>query len=680
MRFNGVSAATFTVNSPTSIQATLPAVATTGPISVTTPAGTGTSSTAFKVATRFENTDPPLTYTSGWDRNSTSRPWSGGTAALASTAGQQVTFTFIGTDLRWIGFRGPQAGIARVSLDGVFIQQIDMYSVAEEVQAEVFKATGLASGNHTLLIEVTGTSNPASTGTYVVVDAFDVAPQVPATVNITSPPSGATVSGTIMITVTVSGDTVAGVRYRLDGANLGTEVTAPPYSLSWDTTTTTTASHTLSAVARLATGSTVSSSPVTVTVSNGPPGQTRFEDADTSIRYTAGWTRDSTTRAWSGGTAMLSTTAGDRATFTFTGNLASWIGFRGPQGGIARVYVDGLVVSDIDTYSSFEQVQAMVFQTTGLADGTHTLTIEVTGTSNPASTDTFIVVDAFDDGEASPVLMENLQPGSANWQMWLNGYRNADDVHKQIKGYASATSVNKGGSITFYVTVNPAQTYTIDLYRMGWYQGLGGRLLQHIGPLTGMPQFPCPVDAQTGLIECPWTASYVLTVPTTWTSGVFLAQVTNAQGYQNYIPFVVRDDARHSDILYQQSIATYQAYNNFPNDGTGKSLYEFNSFGANTVAGSPRAVKVSFNRPYLLDGSGDNFFRWEYYFIRWLERSGYDVTYSTDVDTHQNSSRLLNSKAFLSVGHDEYWSKEMYDAVERARDARVHRRDGPIRR
>src|SRR5205823_2316929 len=132
VRFNGVSATTFTVNSPTSIQATLPASATTGPISVTTPAGTGTSSTAFKVATRFENDDPALTYTSGWDRTSTARPWSGGTAAVASTAGQQVTFTFIGTDLRWIGFRGPQAGIARVSLDGVFIQQLDMYSVAEE--------------------------------------------------------------------------------------------------------------------------------------------------------------------------------------------------------------------------------------------------------------------------------------------------------------------------------------------------------------------------------------------------------------------------------------------------------------------------------------------------------------------------------------------------------------------
>src|SRR5437773_293897 len=311
VQFNGVSA-TFTVNSPTSIQATVPAPATAGPISVSTPGGTGTSSTPFNVATRFENTDAALRYTSGWDQNSTTRPWSGGTAAVAPTAGQQVTFTFTGTDLRWIGFRGPQAGIARVSLDGVFIQQIDMYSVAEEVQAEVFKATGLASGNHTLLIEVTGTSNPASTGTYVVVDAFDVAPQVPATVNITSPPSGATVSGTIMITVNASGGTVAGVQFRLDGANLGAEVTAPPYSMSWDTTKASSASHTLSAVARFATGSTASSSPVAVTVSNVPPGQTRFEDTDTSISYTAGWTRDSTLRAWSGGTAMLSTTAGDR--------------------------------------------------------------------------------------------------------------------------------------------------------------------------------------------------------------------------------------------------------------------------------------------------------------------------------------------------------------------------------
>src|SRR5207249_11953797 len=124
---------------------------------------------------------------SGWDR-STMRPWSGGTAAVASTAGEQATFTFTGTDLRWIGFRGPQAGIARVSLDGVFIQQIDFYATAEEVQAGVFQTTGLTSGNHTLMIEVTGTKNPDSTGTYVLVHAFDVVPLLVVNVMPTSPP------------------------------------------------------------------------------------------------------------------------------------------------------------------------------------------------------------------------------------------------------------------------------------------------------------------------------------------------------------------------------------------------------------------------------------------------------------------------------------------------------------
>jgi len=196
--------------------------------------------------------------------------------------------------------------------------------------------------------------------------------------------------------------------------------------------------------------------------------------------------------------------------------------------------------------------------------------------------------------------------------------------------------------------------------------------MQSIGPLQGVAQPACPVDANTGLIECDWTASYTLSVPTTWTSGAFVVMLTNAQGYQNYITFVVRDDARRADIMFQQAVATYQASNNYPDDGaTGKSLYDFNSYGASTVAGTPRAVKVSWNRPYAGRGIGQ-LLDYEVYSIRWLERSGYDVKYSTDLDTHQNSARLLNSKAFLSVGHDEYWSKPMYDGVQQARDAGVH--------
>src|SRR5205823_932488 len=225
----------------------------------------------------------------------------------------------------------------------------------------------------------------------------------------------------------------------------------------------------------------------------------------------------------------------------------------------------------------------------------------------------------------NPIVLENQQPGSTGWQLYGAGYQVADDAAGQVKGYASAASVNKGQAISFAVTVSPAQTYTIDLYRMGWYQGIGGRLMQRVGPLNGVQQPACPLDASTGLIACNWAAGSTLTVPTSWTSGVYLALLTNAQKYQNYIVFVVRDDARPARLLYQQPAATYQAYNDYPNDNrSGKSLYGFNSYGANTVTGSRRAAKVSFDRPYK-DSGGADFKGYELPLVRWLEKSGYDV-------------------------------------------------------
>src|SRR5688572_3692660 len=266
----------------------------------------------------------------------------------------------------------------------------------------------------------------------------------------------------------------------------------------------------------------------------------------------------------------------------------------------------------------------------------------------------------------NPIVVENQQAGSTGWL----ASRLADDASGQIKGYASATSVRQSESLTFHVTVNPAQTYTIDIYRIGWYAGQGGRLRQHVGPLDGVRQPPCGSDSTTGMIACNWAPSHTITVPSDWTSGVYLALLTNAQGFQNYVPFVVRDD-RPAPLLYQQSVATDQAYNNYPNDGiTGKSLHSFNSFGATTVSGETRAVKVSFDRPYAGAGAGISG-NVEINFVRWLERTGYDVTYSTDVDTHANGAELRNHTAFLSVGQNEYWSKEMFDAAEAARDAGV---------
>jgi hypothetical protein len=268
---------------------------------------------------------------------------------------------------------------------------------------------------------------------------------------------------------------------------------------------------------------------------------------------------------------------------------------------------------------------------------------------------------------ANPIVVENQQTAGVS-SGWMLSKFARDDLTQQIKGYASATSVLQGGSLNLYVTVNPAQTFTIDFYRVGWYGGAGGRLMGSSGPLNGAPQAACPVvDAGTSLVACNWSVSYAINpVPSTWTSGVYLGVLTNAAGWQNYVTFVVRDD-RPAAFLYQQSVTTYEAYNNYPNNGTGKSLYDFNSAGG-------RAYKVSFDRPYsyVADGSGQFLAFGEVDMVRWLEKNGYDVTYSTDVDTHANGAALLNHKAFMSVAHDEYWSKQMFDAAAAARDAGVN--------
>src|SRR5207247_6225468 len=393
----------------------------------------------------------------------------------------------------------------------------------------------------------------------------------PPAVSITSPASGVTVGGTISPTANASDNVgVVGVQFRLDGVDAGTEVTAAPYSISWNTTTASNGSHTLTAVARDAAGLRTASAPVTVTVSNDiTPLTVTIDQAagqadptnSSPINFSAVFSKPVT--GFSGAGVAISGTAGGTKTVTVSGGPSTY------NVAVSGMSSAGTVIASIPAGVAHD------------ADGN--LNTASTSTDNSV---TFTLV--------SPVVLENQQPGLGNWQTSLP----ADDVGKQIKGYVSATSVNLGESITFYVTVTPAQQYTMDVYRMGWYQGLGGRLMQSIGPLQGVAQPAGPIDSVTGLIECNWTASYTLTVPTTWTSGVFMVQLTNAQGNQNYITFVVRDDARVADIMFQQAVATYQAYNNYPADdttgtGTGKSLYAFNSYDANTVTGTPRAAKVS---------------------------------------------------------------------------------------
>jgi hypothetical protein len=270
---------------------------------------------------------------------------------------------------------------------------------------------------------------------------------------------------------------------------------------------------------------------------------------------------------------------------------------------------------------------------------------------------------------SNPIADENRLPGTNEWELrrFLN----------DIEGFASATSINQGESITFYVNTS-AVTFDIVIYRSGYYGGAGGRLIKTIEHVPGAVQPDGYTEHATGLATFSnWSLSYHLETDTTWTSGIYIAKLVRRDtGGENQILFVVRDDARGADILYQQSVTTYHAYNNYG----GKSLYNFNSSRYITVSEEIRAVKVALKRPYsgLSDPLvNDRYINVEYPLVSWLESQGYDISYATNLDTHAAGkpgadNSLLKHKVFISAGHDEYWSQEMRDAVTAARDAGVH--------
>jgi hypothetical protein len=277
--------------------------------------------------------------------------------------------------------------------------------------------------------------------------------------------------------------------------------------------------------------------------------------------------------------------------------------------------------------------------------------------------------------DPNPIASENQKPGTVDWQTGPGFDTRA--AYSQIAGFADAVSVNIGGTINFMISTRTAGiTYTLGIYRLGWYGGQGGREMQKVPGLkgqaqgywdpwsTGIAHCPtCEVDAKTGLIDTHWKSSYTLTVPQDWVSGEYLVKLVDARGHEAYITFVVRDDQRTSDLLAQIPVNTYQAYN----DWGGNSLYGPNS---NTPYAKDRAVKVSFNRPLCrrIHRLSPGFLSRDIQAIHFLEKNGYDVTYTTSVDVDSAPGSLQKHKAFLSVGHDEYWTLGMRDAVEKARN------------
>jgi hypothetical protein len=267
------------------------------------------------------------------------------------------------------------------------------------------------------------------------------------------------------------------------------------------------------------------------------------------------------------------------------------------------------------------------------------------------------------------VVQENCFPGTTAWKT-LDATPSGQDG---IEGFASASSIEAGESVDLRLESAPDVPYRIEIYRTGSYGGDQGRLVSVIPNLTGRYQLGCFREpSTTGIVDCSeWEAGATVTTTPDWPSGVYLLKlIREDNGAENEILLVVRDDDSTSDVAFMVPTTTYQAYNNH----YGKSLYSGASDSPNTVSGTPRAVMVSFDRPYTQPStpSGyrrDWYTRTDVATVSWLEQQGYDVTYLANEDLHANGALAQQHAVLISGAHDEYWSQQMFDAAKAARDA-----------
>jgi hypothetical protein len=139
------------------------------PLPSLTPAPAAPASSASLV----EETDAAVNYTGSWSANQQA-VHSGGGARLAMDNGSVASLTFSGTGAQWVGYLDEWSGIANIRVDGKFIGTVDAYASPQQPRTILYTISKLKKGTHTLTIEVTGTKNPRSAGSWIWVDAFNI--------------------------------------------------------------------------------------------------------------------------------------------------------------------------------------------------------------------------------------------------------------------------------------------------------------------------------------------------------------------------------------------------------------------------------------------------------------------------------------------------------------------------
>lgn len=224
----------------------------------------------------------------------------------------------------------------------------------------------------------------------------------------------------------------------------------------------------------------------------------------------------------------------------------------------------------------------------------------------------------------------------------------ADKDRKPVEAYTGKVSYTAGEAIAFHVASRGPKA-RMEIFRVG-----ATRESVWKGEPFATP-FP-PVPANASSHGCGWPVASRVTVPAGWKSGYYIARIDttlpDGKPASGEAWFIVRPrkPAATNRILLQLATNTYNAYTNWG----GYSLYAYN--GRDKVQGR----RVSFDRPVA-----SQFSRWELPFVAWAEKAGYGIDYAANSDLEQHPEILKGYKLVLSVGHDEYWSAGMRDALER---------------
>ena len=261
----------------------------------------------------------------------------------------------------------------------------------------------------------------------------------------------------------------------------------------------------------------------------------------------------------------------------------------------------------------------------------------------------------------NPIVCENTQTGNPSSEWDIAG---AGD--STIQGFATDISANKGDTVHFKVTTTAAH-FNIDIYRLGYYNGMGARKIASVTNITGKSQAACLVDAVTHLVDCGnWSEFGDLGGP-----GHRRLRHLHRQAGRGPTPAAPATSRSSFATMRASPICCFR-----PRTPPGRPTTS-TADSASTRETRHRRVKVSYNRPFATRGQSTGFgtsdwlFYTEYPMVRWLEANGYNVSYSSGVDTDRRGTLIKNHKVFLSVGHDEYWSSQQRANVEAARGGRA---------